>query len=122
MKRSSRSVIMAAMLLPVFCVLTATALAAGAETEKASFNMAVAYAITSVAALLLAIGYWSFVKKKNTWLQLLFVSVVIVNCGYFALAISKTLAEALLANRISYLGSVFLPLCMLMTIMDVCRV
>ena len=84
--------------------------------------MAIAYAITSAAALVLAIGYWSFVKKKHTWLQLLFVSVVIVNCGYFALAISKTLAEALLANRISYLGSVFLPLCMLMTIMDVCKV
>jgi DNA-binding CsgD family transcriptional regulator len=90
--------------------------------EAATFNMSIAYGITSAAALLLAVGYWSLVKKKNTWLQLLFVSVVIVNCGYLTLSISRTLEEALLANRISYFGSVFLPLCMLMTIMDVCRV
>lgn len=114
-----------ALLLLIFMGIAPAAYAAGSDvvvSTKAPFNMAIAYAITSAAALLLAVGYWSRVKKKNTWLQLLFVSVVIVNCGYFALAISKTLPEALLANRISYLGSVFLPLCMLMAIMDVCRV
>ena len=113
------------MLAVLFSVMAPPAVAAGsaaAESAGKAFNMAIAYAITSALALMLAIGYWSFVRKKHTWLQLLFVSVVIVNCGYFALAISKTLAEALLANRISYLGSVFLPLCMLMTVMDVCRV
>ena len=113
------------MLLLLFAGISPGVYAASADItapSKTAFNMAVAYGITSAAALLLAVGYWSLVKKKNAWLQLLFVSVVIVNCGYFALAISKTLPEALLANRISYLGSVFLPLCMLMTIMDVCRV
>ncbi len=34
---------------------------------------------------------------------------------------SKTIEEALLANRISYLGSVFLPLSMVMIIMEVCK-
>ena len=114
-----------AVMLPLLVLgIAPTACAAGVDTvvsAKPAFNMAIAYGITSAAALLLAIGYWSLVKKKNTWLQLLFISVVIVNFGYLALAISKTLPEALLANRISYLGSVFLPLCMLMTIMDVCR-
>ena len=125
MKRIAKETVLAVTLLLLFTGIVPIAYAVGAETiktAKSTFNMAIAYGITSAAALLLAVGYWSYVKKKNTWLQLLFVSVVIVNCGYFALAISKTLPEALLANRISYLGSVFLPLCMLMSIMDVCRV
>ena len=125
MKRLIKPAAWIMMLLLLFDGISPVAYAAGADisaSSKTAFNMGIAYGITSAAAFLLAIGYWSLVKKKNTWLQLLFVSVVIVNSGYFALAISKTLAEALLANRISYLGSVFLPLCMLMTIMDVCRV
>ena len=84
-------------------------------------NMAYAYAAITGIALLLAVGYGALVKRKELWLLLLFVSVVIVNFGYFSISVSKTLEEALLANRISYLGSVFLPLCMLMTIIDVCR-
>ena len=125
MKHLTKHALSVVLLLLIFMGIAPAAYAVGTDadvTAKSTFNMAIAYGITSAAALLLAIGYWSFVKKKNIWLQLLFVSVVIVNCGYFALAISKTLPEALLANRISYLGSVFLPLCMLMTIMDVCRV
>ena len=84
-------------------------------------NMSVGYGVTTVLSLLLAVGYCALMKKKDTWLMLLFGCVVIVNMGYFSLSISKTLSEALLANRISYFGSVFLPLCMLMSIMTVCR-
>ncbi|MBR6542256.1 MAG: hypothetical protein IKT73_03515, partial [Anaerotignum sp.] len=47
--------------------------------------------------------------------------IFLVNAGYFSLSLSKTLGEALLANRISYLGSVFLPFFMLMTIAGVCN-
>ncbi len=87
-----------------------------------TMNMSFAYGVITAISLLLAIGYGALVKEKETWLLLLFISVVIVNFGYLSQSISKTLEEALLANRISYLGSVFLPLCMLMTIMGVCRV
>ena len=45
----------------------------------------------------------------------------IVNLGYLSLALSGTLEEALLANRIAYLGSVFLPLSMLFIILNVCK-
>lgn len=85
-------------------------------------SIIVAYGITTLAAFVLAISYGALVKKKELWLMLLFISVVIVNFGYFSLSVSKTLSEALLANRVSYLGSVFLPLCMLMTIRNVCHV
>ena len=84
-------------------------------------SMSVLYGITAGISLLLLVGYCALVKKKETWLLLLFASVFLVNGGYFALSVSKMLEEALLANRIAYLGSVFLPFSMLMTIIGVCR-
>lgn len=88
--------------------------------EKTS-SLSLVYAITAVLSLLLLVGYCCLLRKKNTWLLLLFASVFVVNTGYFCLAVSRTLEEALLANRISYMGSVFLPLSMLMTILQVTR-
>jgi len=84
-------------------------------------HMGTLYGFTSLFALLLIIAYCSYIKKKDVWFLLLFSSVFIVNLGYFSLSISNTLEEALLANRISYLGSVFLPLSMLFIIMDTCK-
>ena len=83
--------------------------------------MSMIYGILVGVSLLLLIGYGALIKKKEMWLLLLFASIFFVNAGYFALSASKTLGEALLANRIAYLGSVFLPFFMLMTIVDVCH-
>lgn len=80
------------------------------------------YGIAAAVSLALLVGYLVFVKKKDVWLLFLFISVLLVNVGYFSISISHILEEALLANRISYLGSVFLPLCMLMSISDVCKI
>ena len=85
--------------------------------EKAA-SMAVVYGVSAILSLLLLVGYCRIAKKCDSWYLLLFVSVLIVNIGYFALAISQSLDEALLANRISYFGSVFLPLSMLMIIIN----
>ena len=49
-------------------------------------------------------------------------AVFVVNAGYFLLSVSKTVEGALAANRISYFGSVFLPLGMLMTIIKLCKI
>ena len=84
-------------------------------------GMSVIYGILSGISLMLLIGYGALVRKKEMWLLLLFASIFLVNVGYFSLSISKTLGEALLANRIAYLGSVFLPFFMLMIIADVCH-
>lgn len=81
-------------------------------------NMSVVYATTAILSLCLLVGYCFLIKKKEIWFLLLFASIFIVNIGYFSLAISQTLEEALLANRISYLGSVFLPMSMLMIILN----
>ena len=84
-------------------------------------SMSVIYGVTALISLLLLIGYVIFIKKKELWFSLLFISVFVVNTGYFALSVSKTLEGALIANRISYLGSAFFPLSMLMTIVSLSR-
>lgn len=85
--------------------------------DKAT-SMSIIYGATTVLSLFLLIGYCGFIKKKEIWFLLLFASVFVVNVGYLTLSLSKTLEEALLANRISYLGSVFLPFSMLMIILN----
>ena len=89
----------------------------GSVGEKAT-GTAVVYGVVAIISLLLLITYCCIAKKRNPWYLLLFSSVSIVNIGYFALAISRDIGEALLANRLSYLGSVFLPLSMLMIIVN----
>ena len=84
-------------------------------------SISIIYAATAVLSLLLLLGYCFLLHKREFWFVLLFSSVFVVNSGYFALSISKTLETALFANRVAYLGSVFLPLSMLMIIMDTCR-
>ena len=61
-------------------------------------------------------------KKRDAWLILVFVSVSFCNLGYFILSISKDLGSALNANRISYLGSVFLPFFLLMMVLRFCGI
>lgn len=82
-------------------------------------NHTIIYAITALLALALLIGYCRMIQAKSKWLLLLFCSVTVVNTAYFLLSISTTLGQALMANRLAYFGSVFLPLSMLMTILNV---
>lgn len=86
-----------------------------------AISMTAIYGIAALLSLIIAIGYCSLVRKKEFTLILIHFSIFIVNTGYFLLAISKSLEEALLANRIAYLGSAFLPLFMFLTIMNVCE-
>lgn len=87
-----------------------------------SMSMSVIYGVTAVLSFILLMGYCSLLKKRDAWFLLLFSSVFVVNTGYLCLSLSRTLEEALLANRISYLGSVFLPLAMLIIIMNVVNI
>ena len=79
------------------------------------------YIATTVFALLLLVSYISLVRKKEPWFLVLFSAVLVINMGYMLLSLSSTLETALVANRISYLGSVFLPVSMLMTINRLCN-
>ena len=84
-------------------------------------NLSIIYGVAAALALLLAAGYCTMVRKKENWVLWLYFSVFVANLGYFTLSISTTLEEALLANRLAYLGCVFLPLFMLMTMLKVCK-
>lgn len=84
-------------------------------------SISIIYGAIAVVSLALVAGYLLLIEKKEFPLLALFVCIFIVNSGYFALSIARTLEGALLANRISYF-SAFLPLLMLLIVMDVCRI
>lgn len=84
-------------------------------------SMTFIYMATTFLAFLLLIGYFFSIKKKEKWFYVLFTSVFVVNIGYLMLSVSDTLDMALWANRIAYLGSVFLPLSMLKTIQEISK-
>ena len=82
-------------------------------------SLSIIYGGTAILSLLLLIGYCCLVHKKTVWFLLLFSSVLMTNTGYVLLSVSSCLEMALMANRVAYFGSVFLPLSMLMIILDV---
>lgn len=82
-------------------------------------DLSVIYGVTALLSLLLLIGCRLLVRQKRVWFILLFSSVLVVNTGYTLLSVSSSLEMALWANRLSYLGSVFLPFTMLMIILNV---
>ena len=82
-------------------------------------SLSVVYHAVAVLSFLLLVGCILLVHKKRGWFILLFSSVFVVNVGYSLLSVSSCLEVALWANRISYLGSVFLPFSMLMIILNI---
>ena len=82
-------------------------------------SLTIIYAAATILSFILWIGCILSVRKKKFWFVLLFTFVLIVNIGYTFLSISSNLQMALWANRVSYLGSVFLPPTMLMIILNV---
>ena len=57
--------------------------------EKAA-SMSLIYGVAAALSLILLVIYCSTVKKRDPWYVLLFVSIAVVNIGYFALAISHS--------------------------------
>lgn len=104
----------------LFLLLAALLIGSGGVGSKAA-SMSAIYAATATLSLAAALGYWFLIREKEAWYILLFSSVFVVNAGYLMLSLSRTLSSALWANRLAYLGSVFLPLSMLMIILNTCR-
>lgn len=107
-------------LLGIFLLLPVLLCFSGcAATDTKTASLSYIYAAAAILSLFLLIGCCLEVRKKKIWFVLLFSSVLVVNIGYTFLSISTHLEMALWANCLSYLGSVFLPLSMLMIILDV---
>lgn len=84
-----------------------------------NISLSIIYFAAAILSLLMLIICCVFVRKLKAWFVILFSSVLIVNSGYSLLSVSSNLQMALTANRIAYLGSVFLPLSMLIIILNV---
>lgn len=81
-------------------------------------SISVIYAMTAVLSLLPLAFYLFWIRERDQWFILLFSSVLVINIGYYALSVSTGLGGALAANRVAYLGSVFLPTSMFMIILN----
>lgn len=103
----------------LFAMLSVTG--CGPIGQKAT-NMAVIYGFLVALSVVLLCIYCIVIKEKNLWMITLYTSITVVEIGYFTLSMSETLKEALLSNRMAYLGSVFLPMTMLMMIFAVCKI
>lgn len=82
--------------------------------------MIIGYSITTALSVLFFILYRILIKKREFWLALLFACIMVVNLGYLMLSLAKTVELAIFANDVAYLGSVFLSMCMLFTILKLC--
>ena len=82
--------------------------------------MSLAYGIIALISLCMIGLCVAADKKRDIWLLLVFVSVSLCNLGYFMVSVSPNLGAALNSNRITYLGSVFLPFFLLMMVLRFC--
>jgi DNA-binding CsgD family transcriptional regulator len=60
------------------------------------------------------------VKNKEFWMTMLYISIVVVNLGYLMMSFAKNVGFAIFSNDVAYLGSVFLSMCMFLTIVRLC--
>ena len=83
--------------------------------------MTTLYGIIFAVSLLMIAVYFFVDRKRDVWWLLLFACVAVCDLGYFLLSVANNLEFALWANRIAYLGSIFLPFSILMMIMNLSR-
>ena len=80
------------------------------------------YFLADVIAVFLLLWIINETRKHNESIYVLCgVTIAIVNFGYWQLASSANLEEALLANRITYLDGTFLILFMFLSVAHLCR-
>lgn len=79
-------------------------------------TLAFALSIVNFAVFLLL-----FRKQQNNYMFFTFVAIVVSCFGHWLLGFSESVDGAILANKINYLGSAFLPMLMFFTLAEVCR-
>ena len=82
--------------------------------------MTTGYTICLIAAVGLLVAYSVVVKTKEFWLTMLHICVAVVNLGYLLMSLANTVEFAVFGNDVAYLGSVFLSMCMFLTIVRLC--
>lgn len=95
---------------------------AGPLVSGKTGDMSMLYCVVAVLSVLLLIGGRMTREKLDSRFVGLFACIAVANCGYFLQAVSGSLAWAMMANRLSYLGSAYAILAFLMIMMDTCRI
>lgn len=85
-------------------------------------DLTIVYGIVALLSVLLAVFYLLWDKKRDRLFLALFGCVAAVNCGYFLLSVCRSLTVARLANGLSYFGTAFSILVMLLIIYEVCQI
>lgn len=81
------------------------------------------YAISSLLAFASFMLFLIFSDGKNINAHMMLFSILLLasNGGYLAISLSGTLGEAILANKISYLGGCFIPPVLIMIVLNICK-
>ena len=103
-------------------IMAAISLSGCAAVGEKNASLVIVYGAAAILALVLLVGYCLLVHKKEKWLLFLFSSVSVVNFGYYWLSVSSSVEGALMANRLAYLGSVFLPMSVMMIVLKVTKI
>ena len=82
--------------------------------------MTAGYIICLIAAIGLLVAYLVMVKDRELWLTMLYICVTVVNLGYVLMSLARDVKFALFGNDVAYFGSVFLCMCMFLTIVRLC--
>ncbi len=80
----------------------------------------------AAASILAAVSFLLFLafsdgKTVNSYMMLFALLLLITNGGYLAISLSTTLSEALLANKICYIGGCFIPPVIITIILGICH-
>ena len=79
----------------------------------------ISLAVVMLLSMLSTFALVLFSRRGSNTLEILIsVCVMLSNIGYFLLSCSRNLQEAVLANSLSYLGGVFLPLLIVYVLID----
>ena len=87
--------------------------------------MIITYLILMFAASVvnLFILYYLFPKKRlNAYYTSIFHFLIVAQLGHVFLALSTNIEEALLANKIAYIGAAFFPMLAFLGVLDVCQI
>lgn len=84
--------------------------------------VALYFAAFAFSVLLLILTLAATSQYRGNYHVLSTMTTAIVNFGYWQLAMSHNLEEALLANRIAYLDGTFLTLFMFLAVAQFCRI
>ena len=103
-------------------IMAVISLSGCAAVGEKTASLVIVYGAAAILALILLVGYCLLVHKKEKWLLFLFSSVSVVNFGYYWLSVSSSVEGALMANRLAYLGSVFLPMSVMMIVLKVTKI